>query len=108
MDTPQITAEVLLGAARGLNAHDAVLGPAEDGGWWVLALREPAWASVLSSVPMSTSTTYADTRAALVACGLDVGSTATLLDVDEVDDAEAVARLAPGSRFAAAWNLVGA
>lgn len=106
MDTPQVTAELMLGAAAGLKAHDAVLGPAEDGGWWVLALREPARASVLSSVPMSTATTYADSHAALVSCGLDVGTTATLRDVDEVDDAEAVARLAPGSRFAAAWNLV--
>jgi hypothetical protein len=55
---------------------------------------------------MSTSTTYADSRAALVASGLDVGSTATLRDVDEADDARAVALLAPGSRFAAAWGLV--
>jgi uncharacterized protein len=106
MDTPQATPELLLAAVAGLDVHDAVLGPAEDGGWWVLALREPAAAGVLSSVPMSTPTTYADSRAALVACGLDVGSTATLRDVDEADDAEAVALLAAGSRFAAAWDLV--
>jgi rSAM/selenodomain-associated transferase 1 len=108
MDAPQLTAELLNTAARGLDAHDAVLGPAEDGGWWVLALRDPARAAVLRDVRMSTSTTGADTRAALVRAGLDVGTTATLRDVDEVADADAVARLAPGSRFAAAWGLVSA
>jgi rSAM/selenodomain-associated transferase 1 len=104
MDTPHLTAELLLSAAAGLDGHDAVLGPAEDGGWWVLALRDPAAAGVLSGVPMSTSTTCADTRAALVAAGLDVGCGATLRDVDQVADAAAVARLAPRTRFAVAWR----
>ena len=108
MDTPHLTPDLLLAAAAGLDDHDAVLGPAEDGGWWVLALRDPAHASVLRDVPMSTATTGADTLAALTAAGLDVGTTATLRDVDEVADADAVARLAPGSRFAEAWELVSA
>lgn len=108
MDTPHVTPDLLLGAAAGLADHDAVLGPAEDGGWWVLALRDPAAASVLSAVPMSAPTTWADTHSALTAHGLAVGGTTTLRDVDEVADAEAVARLAPASRFAAAWGLVGA
>jgi rSAM/selenodomain-associated transferase 1 len=106
MDTPHLTPALLLAVAGGLDRHDAVLGPAEDGGWWVLALRDPAGAAVLRDVPMSTPTTCAATRAALAAYGLDVGSTATLRDVDEPPDAEAVARLAPGSRFAHAWRRV--
>ncbi len=106
MDTPHLTPALLLAAAAGLDRHDAVLGPAEDGGWWVLALRDPAHAVVLRDVPMSTPTTGADTRAALTGAGLDVGTTATLRDVDQVADAGAVARLVPGSRFAEAWGLV--
>jgi rSAM/selenodomain-associated transferase 1 len=106
MDTPHLTAALLLDAAAGLAGHDAVLGPAEDGGWWVLALREAARAAALRGVPMSTPTTGADTRAALAAAGLAVGSTTTLRDVDEVADAEAVSRLAPRTRFAAAWEAV--
>jgi glycosyltransferase A (GT-A) superfamily protein (DUF2064 family) len=70
----------------------------------VLALREPASAAVLSSVSMSTPATCSDTRAALEAAGLDVGITDTLRDVDEVADADAVAGLAPASRFASAWR----
>jgi rSAM/selenodomain-associated transferase 1 len=108
MDTPHLTPALLLAAAGGLDDHDAVLGPAEDGGWWVLGLRDPAGAAVLRGVPMSAPTTCADTRAALSAYGLVVGSTTTLRDVDEPADAEVVARLAPASRFARAWRRVAA
>lgn len=105
MDTPQVTPDLLLDAAAPLATHDAVLGPADDGGWWVLALRDPADAAVLAGVEMSTPSTYDDTRAALLVAGLSVGGTATLNDVDTVADAEAVlAAVATGSRFAGAWR----
>lgn len=107
MDTPHATAEQLGAAAAGLADHDAVLGPAEDGGWWVLALRDPADAAALVGVPMSTDSTGDDTRAALEARGLDVGTTATLRDIDTVPDADAAAAAAPGSRFARVWAEVG-
>jgi hypothetical protein len=55
---------------------------------------------------MSTSTTAADTRAAFAAVGLDVATAATLRDVDEVADADAVARLAPTTRFAEVWGVL--
>lgn len=103
MDTPQVTPSSLRAAAAGLERHDAVLGPAEDGGWWVLALREPSLATALVGVPMSTPTTYDDTRAALRAAGLTVGTTATLRDVDTVADAEVVSTQAPAGEFARAW-----
>lgn len=106
MDTPQVTTGQLHEVAAGLEAHDAVLGPAEDGGWWVLGLRTPAAAAVLHDVPMSTPTTYDDTRAALVGAGLDVGVTTMLRDVDTVADAEAVASAAPAGEFARAWRKV--
>jgi hypothetical protein len=106
MDTPQLTPVLLAEAADGLGEHDAVLGPAEDGGWWVLALRDPGHARVLAGVPMSASTTYDETRAALAGLGLRVGTAALLRDVDTVADAAAVARLAPGSRFARAWAVL--
>lgn len=104
MDTPQLTAAILGEVAGLLADHDAVLGRADDGGWWVLALTDPAAAAALTGVPMSTPTTYDDTLGALRAAGLDVGATNELTDVDTADDAELVAMHAPGTRFAQAWT----
>ncbi|MBB6629574.1 DUF2064 domain-containing protein [Nocardioides sp. KIGAM211] len=104
MDTPQVTPGLLLDAAGALGDGDAVLGPADDGGWWVLVLRDPAAAAALADVPMSTPTTYDDTRRALEDRGLTVSTTATLRDVDTVPDADLVAEVAPGSHFARAWS----
>ena len=45
MDTPQLTAADLREVAAAAATGDAVLGPAADGGWWVLALSDPAAAA---------------------------------------------------------------
>ncbi len=70
MDTPQVRASMLREVAAALEEHDAVLGPAEDGGWWVLGLRDPQDAAVLVGVPMSTPETLLYTREALEGGGV--------------------------------------
>jgi glycosyltransferase A (GT-A) superfamily protein (DUF2064 family) len=104
MDTPQLTPQLLAGVLDDLAGHDACLGPAPDGGWWAFARHDPAVAAPLAGVAMSTPSTYADTRAALVGAGHRVSSTTPLADVDTVEDAAEVARLAPHTRFAAAFR----
>jgi uncharacterized protein len=100
MDTPQVTADLLVECATALQSADAVLGMARDGGWWVLGLHDPRAAECLRDVPMSTSTTGAVTLAALRDTGLDVGLVSELVDVDTVDDVEVVRRACmPDSRF---------
>lgn len=108
MDTPQVSPELLEAAAGGLRDHDAALGRAEDGGWWVLGRRDPAPLRALAEVSMSTRTTYADTRAALVAEGATVTGTPVLRDVDTEADAHAVAAQAPETEFARTWAEVAA
>lgn len=108
MDTPQVSAADLRDLAARLAAAPAVLAPAEDGGWWALGLTDPLRAAALSGVPMSTSTTYDDTRRALEASGLVVADAPTLFDVDTVDEGAAVAQRWPALRFSARWReLVG-
>jgi len=103
MDTPQLTAAGLAGAADLLCTADAVLGLAEDGGWWALGLTEPRYAAVLRDVPTSQPTTGERTLTALRRRGLRVATLPVLRDVDTATDAHAVAALCPpGSRFAAA------
>jgi uncharacterized protein len=107
MDTPQITPGLLdhcLATLAGPGV-DAVLGPATDGGWWVMGLRDPAAAALVAAVPMSTPDTGRLTGQALRGAGLRVALLPVLRDVDHWADALAVAA-APGGRFAAAVTAV--
>ncbi|AFM15478.1 hypothetical protein Mycch_0660 [Mycolicibacterium chubuense NBB4] len=100
MDTPQVTPQLLTGAASGLDDHDAVLGLARDGGWWVLGVRDAAAADCLRGVPMSVADTGILTLQALRHNGLRVTLTEELADVDTLDDIDAVRRVClPESRF---------
>jgi uncharacterized protein len=101
MDTPQLSTTMLTTAARALhNDADAVLGPAEDGGWWTLGLRDPDHAELLTDIPMSTSDTGARTLAALRRQGSTVTLLTWLRDIDTANDAYTVAAHHPHSRFA--------
>jgi len=102
MDTPQVTADLLEAVAAALDRVDAVLAPAVDGGWWALALRDPAAAGVLCGVPMSRPDTGARTAEALAGLGLSVAEGPVLRDVDTAADAWMVAREVPSGRFARA------
>src|SRR5262249_22008943 len=69
-ETPQVTVDLLQAAAASLLADgtDAVLGPADDGGFWAVGLRrqDPA---VFLGVPMSRPDTAALQHARLIARG---------------------------------------
>lgn len=101
MDTPQVSAELLEDAIARLRAPgvDAVLGFAEDGGWWAAGLSVPD-PGAFTGVPMSTAFTGRAQLHRMRSLGLRVDALPTLRDVDTYDDAVAVAGLAPGSRFA--------
>ena len=99
MDTPQLTTALLQRAVDALGAHSAVIGLADDGGWWALGLQQPD-GSLLRDVPTSRDDTGALQLAALRARGLDPHRLPSLRDVDTIADAVAVAALAPDGRFA--------
>jgi rSAM/selenodomain-associated transferase 1 len=103
MDTPQLDRELLAAGLRGLTEPDvdAVLGPTVDGGYWTIGLREPR-PEVFDGVPMSTPRTFARQLARLTALGLRTRRLRLLRDVDDFADAQAVARVRPGSAFATA------
>jgi glycosyltransferase A (GT-A) superfamily protein (DUF2064 family) len=107
MDTPQVDPALLRGVAD--LAHEQgrpVLGPALDGGWWVLATTHAREAAALADVPMSRADTGRLTAAALSGAGAAPVAAPRLRDVDEVHDAHAVAAEAPGTRFAQQWRVV--
>jgi uncharacterized protein len=101
MDSPQVTARLLDDAMVALMAPgtDAVLGHAEDGGWWALGLRR-ADRTVFDGIPMSRDDTGARQHRRLVELGLRTATLPTLRDVDLIEDARAVAAEIPESAFA--------
>lgn len=107
MDTPQVTADLLARCARALLDCDAVLGPACDGGWWLLGVADSALAGCLRGVPMSRPDTGAITRKALQDSGTSVRLLEEIADVDAVADIAVVrAACQPDSRFARATRGV--
>jgi rSAM/selenodomain-associated transferase 1 len=100
MDTPQLTPALVQAGLAALATHDAAFGPAADGGYWGLGLRL-ADRAVFEGIPMSEPHTGAAQRDRLRALGLATAILPTLLDVDTIAAARAVAAAAPASRFAA-------
>ena len=100
MDTPQLTPVLLRAGLRALATHDAAFGPAADGGYWGIGLRR-ARRAVFEGIPMSEPHTGLAQRRRLARLGLRTAELPTLLDVDTIAAAHAVAADAPASRFAA-------
>lgn len=84
-DAPGLDAQYLRAAAAALNGHDAVFGPALDGGYTLVGLRRAAPA-LFDGMPWSTPTVMAETRRRLVAGGWRHAELPALADVDEPAD----------------------
>jgi glycosyltransferase A (GT-A) superfamily protein (DUF2064 family) len=81
-DIPGIRPAHIAAAFRRLGDHDAVLGPATDGGYWLVGLRRRPYAlRPFARVRWSGSHALADTLANLE--GRRVALVATLGDVDD-------------------------
>lgn len=94
-DIPDVRPDHIVRAFRLLGLHDAVFGPAGDGGYWLIGLRRrPRFPSGLfRAVRWSTAHALADTLANL-ARPANRALTVALADrLDDVDDAEGFARV---------------
>jgi hypothetical protein len=89
-DGPTLPPACLTAAFEALAAAEVVLGPAADGGYYLLGLTGPA-PRLLREVKMSTPTVLADTLALAAQAGLH---THLLPPWYDVDDAVSLARLA--------------
>jgi rSAM/selenodomain-associated transferase 1 len=84
-DIPGVAARHIAAAFAALRRHDAVFGPAEDGGYWLVGLRaghRPGKA--FAGVRWSSEHALADSRASLG--GSRVALVETLFDVDDAAD----------------------
>lgn len=84
-DIPTISPDMIGQCFRRLGRHRAVLGPATDGGFWLVGLRDPGAARALfRGVRWSTADALGDTRLNAERCygGNGVGLLTRLDDVD--------------------------
>jgi rSAM/selenodomain-associated transferase 2/rSAM/selenodomain-associated transferase 1 len=89
-DVPDLTASTLYRAFRELERSDLVLGPAEDGGYYLIGLRRSAFdraaKSLFTGVPWGTSEVRKQTVDAIEALELCWSCSDRLADVDRPED----------------------
>lgn len=87
-DCPDISQGLLGMAFESLKCSDLVLGPATDGGYYLIGLRRPVPA-LFENMEWSTATVLSETLARAATMGLRVHTLPTLSDVDEPGDVTA-------------------
>ncbi len=85
-DAPGLDAAYLRDAAHALSDHDAVFGPAVDGGYTLIGLAHHAPPLLFAGIEWSTSRVMQQTRARLVQLGMRHAELPELSDVDEPAD----------------------
>lgn len=84
-DCPDLSPEILNNAFDQLATHDAVIGPAADGGYYLLGLRR-AHQRLFLNKKWSTSSVLKQTLLELKAAGLKTASLPVLSDIDTIED----------------------
>ena len=83
-DVPHVRDEWLDEAERALDSTDVVLGPTKDGGYYLIAMRQPH--DVFSGIAMGTPRVFAQTVTRARTLGLRVHLIAPTFDIDEAED----------------------
>jgi hypothetical protein len=84
-DCPGLSEDLAQDAFAGLDQGDAALGPAKDGGYYLIGLRRPV-EELFRGIPWGTTEVLAKTLAAAQRLGLRVSLLETLDDVDRPED----------------------
>ena len=84
-DAPAVDAAVIADAERALQTHDVALGPARDGGYYLIGLRAPA-PPLFVHIPWGGAEVMRVTVARCRSAGLSMRTLATLRDVDTAAD----------------------
>jgi rSAM/selenodomain-associated transferase 1 len=104
-DTPHLGADALRAALALLDRRDLVLGPATDGGYYLIGLNAPA-DFLFEGIPWSTPRVFAETVRRAERRGLRVGLLPELFDVDTAADLRALEAAEPASRAPASRRVL--
>ena len=86
-DIAQIKPEIIQDAFIALDDHDYVIGPALDGGYYLLGMKTPS-PELFSGIEWSTSTVCEETIAIIHQHGKTCAKVASLSDIDYAEDWE--------------------
>ncbi len=86
-DIAQISTAIIEDAFRQLQSHDFVIGPAKDGGYYLLGMKEPH-PELFRGIEWSTPTVFADTVAIMEQMGKSYALAPELSDIDYAEDWE--------------------
>ena len=92
MDCPQMPQERVAEALEALEDANAVLGPCDDGGYYLIGMRGGMPQGLLQNVRWSTTEAMGDTLAAFEAVNLSVEQIAPGYDIDTMSDLQRLAR----------------
>ena len=99
-DVPDLPLYVLKEAIDALQRSDAVIGPAQDGGYYLIGFRRDAFPpDVFGGLPWGTAGVLRDTTARLVAHGCRIHLLPEWQDVDTAEDLEALSKRAQNTDF---------
>ena len=104
-DCPRLSAEIIASSLEQLADHDLVIGPAEDGGYYLIAMRRPI-APLFAGINWGTSQVRAQTLAVAQTLGLKVHLLAILPDVDTPDDLKDLASQASVDCQTPLWIII--
>ena len=105
-DSPTISEDVIGQAFAALDDHDVVLGPCQDGGYYLVGCRHPL-APIWDGIAWSTADVWSQTIAALKRANREWHELPTGFDVDEVDDVRRLASSLLRDEYAdSAWDAL--
>ena len=84
-ECPDLTVDILAAAFAALQEKDVVLGPAADGGYYLVGMRQPN-SKIFRGIPWSSDQVLTRTRERLREADMSWAEVATLADIDLPED----------------------
>ena len=103
-DVPLVTEKDIEAASERLLTNDVVLGPTEDGGYWLIGLKRPC-SQIFTRQPYGTADAFTAARTACERAGLSLAVGPLLRDIDLIEDLRHYAKC-PGNNMPRTRNLI--
>jgi rSAM/selenodomain-associated transferase 1 len=84
-DIPDLTSAIIMQAFAALDDADIVIGPAKDGGYYLIGMKSPH-PEIFRDIPWSTGKVFEETMRKIEKLRLTCASITTLSDLDTVED----------------------